>query len=82
MIDLEKVLKTKPGGRSQHDDDHHRNAIAAIARVQDVWRYKGIMPNKRLKPHGYEIPQSSLNGKDMCKAAAEKNGVALFREIT
>ena len=38
--DLEKVLTTKAGGNAKtgHEDDHHKNALEAIARVQDVWK--------------------------------------------
>ena len=42
MQDLSDLLITKPGGRrgtcKKEADDHHENALAAIAHAQRIWQ--------------------------------------------
>ena len=74
--DLKKVLQTKPGGRSAVDcgqeDNHHRNAIEAITRVQAIWAKDVRIDAKRRKIRHRDLPASALDAKEMCRDAAQE----------
>ena len=68
---LEDLLITRPGGKqgslTRKADDHHDNAVAAIAYARERWH---VALNTRPQSAKQKLPATTLNTKDMLAAAS------------